>query len=159
MAITMRAVREDDSPFLLGLYYSTREAELKLVPWWTDEQKRMFIEIQFQAQKAYYAAACPHATYEIIVKDDEPAGRLYLDRQGEADHILDITILPQLRGAGIGTSVLEGILRNADRVDKPVTIYVEDFNPSLRLFERLGFRVSSSDSFLLFLTRMPSDAI
>jgi ribosomal protein S18 acetylase RimI-like enzyme len=76
-----------------------------------------------------------------------PAGRLYLDRGSEVLHILDITIAPAKRNAGIGSYVLEVILREARQSNKRVTIHVESFNPSLRLFERLGFRKAEETGF------------
>jgi len=78
-------------------------------------------------------------------------GRLYLDRGEKVFHILDITIAPAARNAGIGTAVLRGILDEAARRGKPVSIYNESFNPSMRLFDRLGFRPISSDGFLVRL--------
>ena len=67
----------------------------------------------------------------------------------------DITIAPESRNAGIGSLVLRTILEEADLSGKPVTIYVESFNPSLRLFQRLGFQIASQDSFQLLLERPP----
>ena len=39
------------------------------------------------------------------------------------------------------------LLREAKQAKKRVTIYVESFNPSLRLFERLGFRKVEENGF------------
>src|SRR2546425_52159 len=59
--------------------------------------------------------------------------------------ILDITLLPQHRNTGIGTAILRGLMTEAASIGKPLRIYVESYNPSQRLFERLGF-VKSSES-------------
>jgi hypothetical protein len=53
--------------------------------------------------------------------------------------------------------VLAGVLAEADAHGKPVSIYVESFNPSLRLFERLGFAVAAVDGFLMLLKRPPAE--
>lgn len=150
MKLTRNAVKEADAPFLFALYASTREFELSQVPW-TPEQKQAFLEMQLKAQTQSYAATRPAATHEIIHRDGEPVGRLYLDRSSDGFHILDIIIGPAFRGTGIGSEVLNEILDEAARHGKPVTIYTETFNPSLRLFERLGFRVKSADGFLVLL--------
>ena len=60
------------------------------------------------------------------------------------------------RGAGIASTVLNGLIAEAGRSGKPVSIYLEDFNPSLRLFERLGFRIAKQDGFQLLLERAPN---
>lgn len=150
--VSRRPAVESDRPFLFELYASTRAAELALTPW-TAEQKGQFLTMQFQAQMTGYRDAFPQAVHEMVTADGRPAGRLYLSREPDRLHILDITIAPELRNAGIGSAVLGEILEEADRHGKGVTIYVEGFNPSLRLFLRLGFQVISQDGFQLLLQR------
>ena len=53
--------------------------------------------------------------------------------------IADITLLPAERNAGIGSYLINELLLEAKRTGRVVRIYVEEFNPSLHLFERLGF--------------------
>ncbi len=152
--LTLRPVTDGDDEFLLSLYASTREAELAQLPW-NAAQKDAFVRMQFAAQKRHYAAQYPQADHEIICVDGAPAGRIYLDRSGENVHILDITVLPQRRNAGTGTLVLRQIMDEAAKQGKPVTIYVENFNPSLRLFTRLGFQTAEENGFHLLLKRSP----
>src|SRR5580692_5615519 len=155
MKITLRPVSESDDPFLFKLYASTRAAEMTLVPW-TDSQKQAFLEMQFRAQKTSYAKEYAVAQQTVICRDGDPVGRLYLDRSEHRFHILDITIADSCRNQGIGSEVLSEILHEANRVDQPTTIYVENFNPSLRLFERLGFRVAAVKDFQVLLERPPA---
>lgn len=155
VAIVRRPVAETDGQFLFELYASTREAELAQVPW-TSEQKRAFLAMQFAAQTAGYREAYPQALHEMICAAGLPAGRLYWSRQPDRLHILDITVAPPQRNGGIGSHVIGEILEEGRRENKPVTIYVEDFNPSCRLFARLGFQVASQDGFQLRLQCPPS---
>jgi len=155
MKITQRPVCEADEPFLFELYASTRSYEMGLVPW-NDAQKLAFLQMQFAAQKSSYASEYPHAKHTVICREDEPVGRLYLDRGQDSYHILDITITERERSKGTGSAVLKEILREAHQAGKPTIIYVENFNPSTRLFERLGFRVASAKDFQLLLERLPS---
>lgn len=155
MGITLRPVQESDDSFLFDLYASTRAAEMALVPW-TEQQKEAFLRMQFTAQKNFYAQQYPKAQHAIICCDGESVGRLYLAREINRFHILDITIAADRRGSGVGAAVLQGILREASQVSKPTTIYIENFNSAMRLFERLGFRVAESKDFLILLERPPS---
>ena len=148
--VTLRPVQDSDDEFLLKVYGSTREQELAQVPW-TPEQKQQFVRMQWEAQKNHYAAQHPHATHEIICLESGAAGRLYLDRSGEKFHILDITLLPEHRNHGAGSFLLDRIMAQAKEEGKPVTIYVETFNPSLRLFQRLGFTPIQEQGFHLLL--------
>jgi ribosomal protein S18 acetylase RimI-like enzyme len=148
--ITLRPVQESDDEFLLKVYGSTREQELAQAPW-TAEQKRQFVRMQWEAQRNHYAAQHPQASHEIICIEGIAAGRLYLDRSGEKFHILDITILPEHRNRGAGSFLLNQIMAEANEAGKPVSIYVETFNPSLRLFQRLGFTPIQQEGFHLLL--------
>ncbi len=155
--IGRRTVGNADRPFLFDLYASTRAAEMALTPW-TAEQQEAFLTMQFNAQITAYRETYPEAEHEMITAGGRPVGRLYLSRLPDGLRILDITIAPEFRNAGIGSVVLGEILEEADRESKPVTIYVESFNPSLRLFQRLGFRIVVEDSFQLLLERQPVSA-
>lgn len=156
MPITLRVACESDDPFLFELYSSTRVAEMNLVPW-TDAQKQAFLQMQFAAQKSSYAKQYSAAHHDIICVDEQPVGRVYLDRGPERFHILDITIAQSRRNAGIGGAILKEILREAFCASKSTTIYVEDFNPSVRLFERLGFVRASATGLQILLERRPSE--
>lgn len=148
--VTRRPVVETDAAFLFQLYASARESELAQVPW-TLQQKHDFLLMQFNAQTAGYREAYPQALHEMICAGGNPAGRVYWSREPDRIHILDITVAPAYRNAGIGSYVIREILEEGRGTNKPVTIYVEDFNPSCRLFARLGFQVASRDGFQLLL--------
>jgi len=148
--ITLRPVQESDDEFLLKVYGSTREQELAQAPW-TAEQKQQFVRMQYEAQKSHYAAQHPQASHAVICLEGSDAGRLYLDRAGEKFHILDITVLPEHRNRGAGSFLLGQIMAEAKEAGKPVSIYVETFNPSLRLFQRLGFTPIQQEGFHLLL--------
>jgi ribosomal protein S18 acetylase RimI-like enzyme len=139
MAITLRPTLPEDESFLLEVYASTRAQEMALVPW-DDEQRNSFLAMQCSAQHSHYRQQYPEASYSVILRDNSPVGRLYVMREERDIRILDITILPEYRNGGIGTSLLQDLLDEAAAAGQRVLIYVETFNPSLRLLERLGFK-------------------
>lgn len=138
MRITFTPVSDENIALAVSAYSSTRELELARVPW-TAEQKMAFIQMQFNAQQADYQARFPNAEHFIIEVDGRSAGRLYVARLEDSIRILDLTILPQQRNAGIGTQIIKELMAEAKTADQAVRIYVENFNPSLGLFESLGF--------------------
>jgi len=154
-SITCRPVGPDDHAFLLEVYGSTRADEMALVPW-NDDQKRAFIKMQFTGQQEHYQNTFPTASHEIILLSGRPVGRLYVARLEQEIRIVDITLLPAERNAGIGSFLLSGLLDEARRVDKIVRIYVEKVNPSLRLFERLNFKPVEEHGFHLLLEWSPA---
>jgi ribosomal protein S18 acetylase RimI-like enzyme len=136
--ITLRRVAPDDTEFLKRVYGSTRAEELAMVPW-TDEQKIAFIKMQFRAQHLDYHTNYPDADYDVILRDATPAGRLYVHRRPEEISILDIALLPEHRGAGIGGALLNDLIAESEAAAKPLTIYVEKYNRAQTLYRRLGF--------------------
>lgn len=70
----------------------------------------------------------------------ETRARLYVDRTDKEILLIDIALLPEHRGAGIGGRLLNDLLSEAAAEHKPVRIHVEHKNPARRLYERLGFR-------------------
>ena len=149
MSISFRPAGQDDEAFLIEVYGSTRTEELKVVPW-TEAQKEAFLKMQLAAQQQHYQSQYPDADHHVILSDDRPVGRLYVARLSQEIRIVDLALLPEARGRGLGTSIIKDLMDEAARVGKPLRIYVESFNPSLRLFERLGFcKVGEQDFYLL----------
>jgi RimJ/RimL family protein N-acetyltransferase len=136
--ITLRAIRPADEPFLCELYASTRAEELRPVPW-TPAEKTAFLRQQFHAQHTHYQQHYPSARFDVIELGGRPIGRLYVDRRPDEILIVDISLLPACRGAGIGTGILRGLLAEAAATVRPTRIHVELTNPAQRLYRRLGF--------------------
>ncbi|MGA7673668.1 MAG: GNAT family N-acetyltransferase [Rhizomicrobium sp.] len=135
---TLRPETEDDTSFLGQLYASTREDELALVDW-SAEQKQAFLAGQFQAQRHHYRTYLAGCSFDILEYNGVPIGRLYLDVRPSRLHIADIALMPEWRGKGIGTAILEMLIGMGSSMGKSVGIFVEKFNPALRLYRRLGF--------------------
>jgi ribosomal protein S18 acetylase RimI-like enzyme len=156
MPIKLRDVLAADEPFLFEVYASTRAEEMALVPW-DEEQRKSFLRMQFVAQHSHYRDQFPAASYRVILRDNSPVGRLYVLKEKDKIRILDITLLPEHRNRGIGTALLRELLDEAAPSKKRVLIYVETFNPSLRLFARLGFKSISEEGINFLMEWRPED--
>ncbi len=131
----------NDMPFMRELYASTRAEELAPTGW-PQEQVDSFLNQQFDAQHSHYQEHFSSADFEVILStDDEPIGRLYLDEWETQFRIVDIALIPEFRGKGIGGAILAEIIERAFAVGKAVSIHVEQYNPAMRLYERLGFKM------------------
>lgn len=135
---SLRPVQEEDESLLLAIYSSARADEMALLPW-DAAQKQAFLQMQFSAQQKHYRAYFPDAQHEVILSEGQPVGRVYVDRRATEIRILDVTLLPETRGRGIGTLVIQDLMKEADQANKSLSIHVESFNRSLGLFQRLGF--------------------
>jgi len=131
---------ESDVPFAAAVYASTRIGELA-VTGWPDEMKQAFLDQQHKAQHQHYRAHYPGAEWLVVERRSAPIGRLYL-LEGKSDiRLIDIALLPEHRGAGIGAAIIDDLLAWAGALGKSVSLHVEPNNPVLRLYTRLGFVV------------------
>jgi ribosomal protein S18 acetylase RimI-like enzyme len=137
--ISFRPVTDADLPFLYRVYASTRTEELAVVPW-SDAEKAAFLIQQFNAQHADYRRNYAQADWLVLLRAGEAIGRLYFERRAKEHHVLDITLLPEHRGQGFGTALFSDFMDEAATAGRPLSIYVEKFNPALKLYRRLGFR-------------------
>ena len=154
-SVSLRPVVPADMGFLYRVYASTREDELA-VTGWDDATKSAFLQQQFRAQHEHYLANYDGATYDVIAVDDDPAGRLYVARWEREIRVMDISLLPELRGRGIGGSLLRTLLEEGARTRKDVTVHVEHANRARELYRRLGFEdVHEQGVYVLMRWRPP----
>jgi GNAT superfamily N-acetyltransferase len=157
MSVGFRPVAPGDEPLLLALYASTRAVELAQVPW-SEEQKHSFIQLQFVAQSQHYQAYYPHSEHVIILKEQAPVGRLWVDRGPDEIHVLDLIVLPERQRQGIGGAVLAGLTAEGAASGRPVSIYLDSWSPVAPLFARLGFTQVSENGHQYLLQWTPAPA-
>ncbi len=147
MDFQLRPATSDDRQALLAVYASTRADELALTGW-PEAQCRAFAEMQFNAQWEHYWQHFPQSQCQLIVVSNwqdgpqQPGaclGRLWVDRGPDRLHVLDIALLPEARGQGLGTALLLSLMDEAGQRGVPLTVSVELHNPARALYERLGF--------------------
>ena len=90
-----------DEVFLHSLYTGTRAPELALIPW-DDAAKAAFLHQQFDAQRVHYRCEFSQADFDVLLRGGSPLGRLYLDRSGLKWRLLDIALVSDRRGRGLG---------------------------------------------------------
>jgi len=140
MRIELRPVTAEDRDFLFSVYASTRE-DVAQAPW-SDEDRTAFLQMQFEAQSADYAARFPNADYSIIVADGVDVGRIWVDRGPNEIRLLDIALLPERRNRGNGRVLLERLIDEARLTFRPLRHSVYKTNiAALRFYGRLGFEV------------------
>ena len=144
MTISLRPFRPDDQEFLYQLYASTRLHEIAGFGW-PAAQQEMFLRMQFNAQKRWYEMAYPGAEYTVILRDEQPVGRMIVLRGAQEFHLIDIALLPEHRGCGIGTALVAGLIAESRRAAVPLALQVLKTNRAVHLYQRLGFIRSGED--------------
>ena len=154
MDTELRPVKTSDEDFLFSVYASTRADEMKLVPW-TAMQKQSFLQMQFNAQRQHYSVHYPKAQYYIIEQAGQMIGRMIVDRSENTILLMDIALLPEYRNKRIGSGLINTLLEEADKTNRPVQLHVETFNPAMRLYQRLGFVKTGEAGIYHEMTRQP----
>lgn len=146
--LSLRPATPDDEPFLRRVYESTRAYELAVLGW-DDATRSAFIDQQHSAQAADYRRRHPDARFLVVEVDAAPVGRLYLAESESTVYVLDISLLPDHRGRGVGQALLEQVVAEG----KAVSLSVLRWNPAQRLYLRLGFAVVAEDDVYLRMER------
>ncbi|NJN47556.1 MAG: GNAT family N-acetyltransferase [Candidatus Competibacteraceae bacterium] len=138
--VALRDETDADRDFMTQLYASTRAEELAVVSW-PEAVKQRFLRSQCELQRDHYRKHYPSARFWVIERHNQPIGRLYLQQGASELRIMDIALLPEQRGRGIGNVLMTGLLAHARTLGTSVTLHVEPLNPAQRLYSRLGFRL------------------
>lgn len=153
-AVSLRPILPEDRPFLLRVYESTRAPELDIAGF-TPEQRAAFVEHQFTAQSLHYERHYRDTSFDLVLIDGEPAGRLIVGRWEAEVRVVDIALVPEQRGRGVGERLMRGVIAEAEARGVKTTIHVEKPSPARRLYERLGFASLSEQGIHLLMERPP----
>lgn len=154
--ITFRPIADEDGEFLYRLYASTRTEEMAITGW-NETDVENFLRMQFRLQHVQYMENYKNGgTFEIILVDNTPAGRLYVQRKPDDIRIIDIALLPEFRGKGTGSKIMKELMNEADNENLPLSLHVEQNNPALGLYENLGFVRKDLVGIYYFMERPPA---
>ena len=138
-SISARPQTPADADFIEDLVIAVRENELGYRELPPTERNKLLRE-QNHLQLAHYLRVYPQAHYSIIEADKKPIGRLYVDQSPTHIHIVELSILPDFQGHGIGKTYVESIMAESIRTKVPITLSVTKDNSALRFYEKLGFQ-------------------
>jgi GNAT superfamily N-acetyltransferase len=106
----------------------------------------MILGMQFMAQRGHYRASYPQAIWSIVERKGEAIGRLCVDKGAlgaakaeDAWLLVDIALMPDWSGQGIGSAVLDRLIAEAKAAGKPIRLTVRQENPARRLYRAKGF--------------------
>lgn len=145
-APTLRPVTAEDATFLRQVYTSSRGDDLRELGW--DEARiDEFLQMQYEAQRAFDGNDYAQAADEVILYSGERAGRLLIDSRESEIRCVDLALLPEFRNRGLGTLLVRKLQQQAAAANKPLRLQVIRYSRALSLFERLGFvRTSETGS-------------
>ncbi|HEY4678240.1 MAG TPA: GNAT family N-acetyltransferase [Candidatus Angelobacter sp.] len=144
MNTRLRSSLPEDRDFLFRLYASTRSQELSALGW-PAVQQEAFLRMQFNAQQQWYAATYSTAVSQIIENDHQPIGRMMVQHEPGIWRLVDISLLPEHRGQGIGGELIRALIKECVQSGAVLQLQVLNTNPAQRLYTRLGFIKTGED--------------
>ena len=140
---TRRATPQDEA-FLFDVFCSTWQKEVAAMP--NPDLVQHFLRIQYTAHNTKLWVRFPDHERWIVLHEDKRAGRFFLHRSPSMLHIVEITLLPEFRSAGIGTRILRDVMAEAVRNGQSVSLRVPRRNiRAANLYNALGFSLVTMD--------------
>ncbi len=97
-------------------------------------------------QKQLYDESWRPELVEVVCLETEVVGMVSIEDQPARIFVREIQLLPNFQGKGIGSQILAALIKRARSSSKVVRLQILHENHRARkLYERLGFEVSSTD--------------
>lgn len=123
------------------MYGACRQDELRA--WgWPVALQGTFLDMQFAAQSHAYAAQFDAADDRIVAAGDQAIGRLWVHPETDQFRLVDIALLPEHQGHGLGHALITDLQSRAAKARLPVSLTVRRDNRAHGLYTKLGFRIS-----------------
>lgn len=135
LELSRRAATEEDIPFLLGLRRKTMDRHLQASGASTSEADHQ--------SRLMYRFECA----ELLLQGDVPVGLLKVARDGLDWQLIQIQLIPELQGRGLGAELLSEVIAEADAAGATLRLTVLKANPARALYERFGFVVEGESEY------------
>jgi ribosomal protein S18 acetylase RimI-like enzyme len=143
MSIVLRTARSGDFEFCARLYFSGMEETIRQ------------LKLDMVAQNRNLRERWNVEEVRIITSDGTNVGWMQSSIQDGARYLEQIYIDTPFQNRGIGTDIINGLIDEAKLDRRPVTLGVVKTNPALRLYKRLGFRITREDDRKFYMRREP----
>lgn len=136
-----RAATEADVPFLIELRRQTmtvHQLASGVTP--SDEERRRRVLVRYECA-------------EIILQGTRPVGLLKVARDASDWELMQIQLIPELQGHGIGSELIGSLALEAEQAGASLRLWVLNGNPARRLYQRMGFTVVGENEHALEMLR------
>ena len=127
--VALRPATQQDSGFAFNVKKAALGEYVRETYGWDEDEQRRLHEQGFRASAT-----------RIIMAQGQDIGLVAIHEADDRIHLLQLFLLPEAQGKGIGSQVLDQMLGEANRVHRPVILRVLKCNPRAKAFyERHGF--------------------
>ncbi len=128
--IELRPASRDDLDFLYQLHRAAMKEYVAQIWGWDEARQRQYFEQHFD----------PAVTRIVRLRDKDIGVVLAVERETEL-FLSNIEVRPEYQRQGVGTWIVQTILAEGKRLNKPVALQVLKINPARNLYGRLGFSI------------------
>lgn len=137
--IQLRKVQQEDRDFLFQIFIESRP-ELTLLQQLPNAETVLFHQFEIDEQQT--AINHPNAENYIILYKYEPIGRVTVDKSGRDYRLIWLGVQSVYRRQGIGTQLLQSLMKEASNANKVIRLQVAWFNTEARkIYTKLGFQL------------------
>jgi GNAT superfamily N-acetyltransferase len=134
--LSTRPARNADAPMLRDLYLgATSETPVDAL----EPHQRTLILMGAQQREAELDRRYPDLARLTVTVDAVPVGRLMLSSAGSHIRLVDLSLLPNVRGQGIGSHLVGELLSEAAVAGYTMHAATAKDSRAVRFLERLGF--------------------
>ena len=142
-ALDLRPATDADQPQLASLYCATRDDLTRLGD---SPAIDALIAMQQRVHAEGLRRAYPCARKWLLHDNGRCVAQLVLDWRPHRLHLIDIAVLPEVRGQGLGRALLRWVQQQAQSAGVPLDLQVRRDNlPARHLYLNLGFRPGAGD--------------
>jgi ribosomal protein S18 acetylase RimI-like enzyme len=143
--VTFRPASANDFEYCKRLYF--------------DEMRSIIDEFKLDrvAQAASFEQQWEHAQVRILMKGGQDVGWMQAFPREDGLFLAQLFVEGAFQGRGIGTQAMHQIIADAAAAGQAVCLDVVKINRALRLYERLGFRVTGEEARKVYMRREPDE--
>src|ERR1700730_14340526 len=147
MQITLRPARTQDFDYCASLYFAGMERVIRE------------LNLDRVAQATTLRQQWDVTQVRIITLDGADIGWLQSTIRDDAFFLAQLFVDGSFQRRGIGTEVMNRLIGEATRARQAMTLGVVKTNPALRLYQRLGFRITHEDDRKFYMRRDPESEV
>lgn len=156
--LNIRPSTSSDVTFIEELYTSLRD-DLNMISCDSDFVEELKHQ-QFIAQTSSYEEQFPNAMTFIIEYHSDSVGRAILDFGAEEVRLVDISLVKQVQGKGLGTAIVQSFIASAEQVRTPLRLSVLNSNFSAKqIYTKLGLVPDGSNGMYDLMVYYPITSI
>jgi ribosomal protein S18 acetylase RimI-like enzyme len=137
-AVRLRPAQPSDAQFLFDLFRAHHIGMLRLggLP---DPMIENLLAMQYRSRTQSYRDRFPGARWSVIESAGVAIGELIAHDEADAIYVVDIALLPERQGRGIGSALIRSVIAAGAARGGVRAMVLLNNDISLKMFRRLGF--------------------